>query len=194
MRAGGWTRLRAACDVLIAVAAVLTVVAPRWPWYKATLIPSGPNVDLTGVMAPQGEATGLYAHSSLWVAVGVAIVLLALLLVRYYRGGRLQVPGDSILLAVGSFLVSLVLSLDAETMPGPWMDILGATLGVPDPWRGVQVRGDGYTLVMTWSYGAPVAITAALALLALAIASIGVTIAARRSIPECDSCRLRAGQ
>jgi len=187
MRAGSWTRLRAACDVLIAVAAMLTVVAARWPWFKATLIPSGPNVDLTGVMAPQGEATGYYAHSSLWVAVGVAVVLLALLLVRYYPGLRLQVPGDSILLAVGSFLVGLVVAWDAESLPGPWVDVLsatGGTLGVPDPWRGVQVPGDGYTLVMTWSYGAPVAITAALALLALGIASIGVTIAARRSTPE----------
>jgi len=186
MGAGAWTRLRAACDTLIAVAAVLTVVAPRWPWFTARLTPLDPSVDLSQVMAPQGVVTGFYAHESLWVAVGVAVALLALLLVRYYRGGRRQVPGDGMLLAIGSGLVCLIVAWDAEFLPGPWIDILSVngTWGVPDPWRGTPLPGDGYTLVMNWSYGAPIAMTAALALLALALASLGVTRAARTSATE----------
>src|ERR1022692_682847 len=61
MRAGTGTRRRAACDALIAVAAALTVVVPRWPWFKARLLPLDPNAG-GPVMAPQGSATGLYAH------------------------------------------------------------------------------------------------------------------------------------
>jgi hypothetical protein len=39
MNAGTRARLRVVSDVLVAVAAVLTVMASRWPWFHATLTP-----------------------------------------------------------------------------------------------------------------------------------------------------------
>jgi hypothetical protein len=171
MRAGPGTRLRVAFDTLIAVAAVLTIVAPRWPWFNATLLPLWPNDGDGPPMAPQGVATGLYAHGSLRVAAGVAAVQLALLLARHYPGGRLQVPGDGILLAIGSSLVCLIVVADAVFLPGRWIDILSVNGGVPFPWEGKPVTEGGDTLVMTWSYGASVAVAAALASLALTMAS-----------------------
>jgi hypothetical protein len=42
---------------------------------------------------------------------------------RYYQGGRLRVPGDGVLLAAGSGLVCLIVAWDAESLPGPWIDI-----------------------------------------------------------------------
>lgn len=58
------------------------------------------------MVAPSGAATGVYAHASLWAAVGIAAAQIALLAARYYPGGRLRVPGDSILIALGSAITS----------------------------------------------------------------------------------------
>ena len=69
-------------------------------------------------------ATGLYAHPFLWAAAGVAVAQLALLLLRYYPGGRLRVPGDGILLALGSCLVCLIVAACIVLIPDPWADIL----------------------------------------------------------------------
>jgi len=172
MHAGTRARLRMASDVLVAVAAVLTITAARWPWFQATLTPP----DLTGmVMAPSGVATGVYAHPSLWAAVGLAVAQIALLAARYYPGGRLRVPGDGGLLVLGSGLVCLLVTADTLIIPRPWYDILNKAVGVPFPWEGTPYRLDGTTLFMTWSYGATVAIAAAFASLAAAIASLVVT-------------------
>lgn len=84
------TRMRLTCDTLIAAAATLIIIAAHWPWFQATLTPPDP----AGlVMEPRGTATGLYAHGSLWITTGIAVVQFALLLARYYPGGRLRVPG-----------------------------------------------------------------------------------------------------
>jgi hypothetical protein len=167
-------RLNTACNAIIATAAVLTIMAPHWPWFLATLVP-----DLGGgcgeVRAPDGPATGLYAHASLWVAAGVAAAQLALLLVHYYPGERLRVPGDGVFLALGSALVCLIVAADFILIPGPWADILShnGTWAVPFPWEGTPYSLDGCTLFMTWSYGGPVAGAAALTSLIAAIASPG---------------------
>lgn len=39
MRAGARKRLTRSFDAVLAVAAVLTIVAPHWPWYVATQTP-----------------------------------------------------------------------------------------------------------------------------------------------------------
>lgn len=104
MRTDARVRLRAAFDALIAFLAVATLVSSLLlPWYQATLTLSS----ATGwVVAPSGAATGVYAHASLWAAVGIAAAQIALLAARYYPGGRLRVPGDSILIALGSAITS----------------------------------------------------------------------------------------
>jgi hypothetical protein len=181
MHAGARAGLRAACDMLVAVAAVVTIMASRWPWFQATLTPP----DLTGmVMAPSGAATGVYAHPSLWAAVGLAAAQIILLAARYYPGGRLRVPSDGDLLVVGSGLVCLLVTADTLIIPSPWYDILNKAVGVPFPWEGKPYPLDGTTLLMTWSYGATVAITVAFASLAATMASLFVTEArAPRSVP-----------
>jgi hypothetical protein len=172
MRAGLWVWLRAACDTLVAVAAVLTIMASLLPWFEATVMPPNP----AGlVMAPIGALTGVEAHASLWAAVGLAVAQIVLLLARYYAGGRLRVPRDGTLLTLGSGLTSLLVTADTLVIPGPWAGLLNAALGIPSPWEGRPVYGDGYTLLMTWRYGATIAIVAALASLAFTIASLVVT-------------------
>ena len=104
MRTDARVRLMAAFGALIAFLAVATLVSSLLlPWYQATLTPSS----ATGwVVAPSGAATGVYAHASLWAAVVIAAAQIALLAARYYPGRRLRVPGDSILIALGSAITS----------------------------------------------------------------------------------------
>jgi hypothetical protein len=168
MRAGTRERLTGACDTLIAVAAVLIVVAVHWPWAQATLTPPEPDV-----MQSPGQATGLYAHASLWAVTGIAVLQLALLLARYYPGGRLRVPGDGVFLALGSGLACLVVAWDMLAMPAPWADIYVISDSASFPWWGKPELLDGATLVMKMSYGAAVVAAAALASLISAIVSPG---------------------
>jgi hypothetical protein len=157
--------------MLVAITSVLTIMASLLPWFEATVTPPNP----AGLMAPTGALTGVDAHASLWAAVGLAAAQIAIMLARYYPGGRLRVPGDGALLTLGSGLMCLLVTADTLIIPVPWADLLNATLGVPFPWEGRPVHGDGYTLLMTWRYGATIAIAAVLASFAFAIASLVVT-------------------
>jgi hypothetical protein len=114
--------LSAACDVVVAVTAVLTIVASRWPWFQATLTSTGGGTG--GLPAPSGPATGVYAHPSLWAAVGLAVAEIALLAARCYPGRRLRVPCDDGLLAVASGLMLALVTADVVLLvPGPWIQI-----------------------------------------------------------------------
>lgn len=177
MHRGARPGLRESCDVVVAVAAVLTIVASRWPWFQATLTSTGGGTE--GLPAPSGAATGVYAHPSLWVVIGLAAAQIALLATRYYPRGRLRVPGDDVLLAITSGLMLPLVTADVLLVPGPWAQIM-TPVGVPFPWEGNPYPLDGATLVMTWSYGATVAIAAAVASLVAAIASLVITRLARR--------------
>jgi hypothetical protein len=181
MHADTRAKLTAVCDMLVAITAVLTIMASLRPWFQATVEPPDP----AGLMAPSGALTGVEAHASLWAAVGLAAAQIALLSARYYPGRRLRVPGDGGLLTLGSVLICVLVTADTLIIPGPWAVILNNALGIPFPWEGRPVYGDGYTLFMTWRYGATIAIAAALASLAFTIASLVVTKArAARSDPK----------
>jgi hypothetical protein len=177
MQAGPWVKVRVACDALVAVAAVLTIMLSLRVWFQATLTPPQPEGQVGTV---SGALTGVSAHVSLWAAVGLAAVQIVLLLARYYPGGRLRVPGDSALLALGSGLICLLVTADFLTIPGLWYGILNATSGVPDPWEGTPDVIDGTTLVMTRTHAATVALEVALASLVFAVASLVVTKAGTR--------------
>jgi hypothetical protein len=168
MRAGTRERLTGACDTLIAIAAVLIIVAAHWPWARATLRPSAPDV-----MQSPGQATGLYAHPSLWAVTAMAVLQLGLLFARYYPGSRLRVPGDGVLLALGSGLACLIIAGDILAMPAPWAGIYAISDNASFPWWSQPELLDGTTLIMTISYGAPVAAAAALTSLISAVASPG---------------------
>jgi hypothetical protein len=170
MRAGARKRLARSSDALLAVAAVLTIVAPHWPWYVATQTPPGGNM-----IAPEGTAAGLPAHATLWAVTALAVVQLVLLLARHAGGGRLRVPGDRAWLFWASVLVCLLVVVDADSMPYSWyfyINIAGESasqliwprwyLWIPDA-----------TMTVTWSYGAAVAVTAALTSLIAAFVSPG---------------------
>jgi hypothetical protein len=172
MNLGSRAWRRAACGVVIAVTALLTIVASFWPWFQATLTSTGGGTE--GLAASSGPATGVYAHPSVWAAVGLAAAQIALLATRYYPGGRLRVPGDDVLLAIASGLILPLVTADVLLVPGPWAQIM-TPVGVPFPWEGNPYPLDGATLVMTWSYGATVAIAAAIASLAAATSSLVVT-------------------
>jgi hypothetical protein len=181
-RPGTRERIRPACHALIAVAAVVTIAAAHWPWFQATLTP--PDADDPTLMAPSGTATGLYAHPSLWVATGLATAELILLLAYYLPRGRVRLPGDvgGSLLALGSGAISVLTVADALLLPRPWDAILAVTSLLGPPvlgWEGRPDLFDGTTLVMTWRYGAPVAVAAALVSLA---AAIMVVMAGRRHV------------
>ena len=171
-----------ACDVLVGVAAVLTIAASFWPWFQATLTPPDPDGLL---LAPRGAATGVYAHPSLWAAVGLAAVQIALLAARYCPGGRLRVPGDGDLLVLGSGLVCLLVTADILIIPRPWFDILSRDgwWVLPPFWEGTPYPVGGSALFMTWSYGATVAIAAAFASLAAAIAALALAKRAPSPVP-----------
>jgi ABC-type glycerol-3-phosphate transport system permease component len=115
MNLGSRAWRRAACDVVVAVTALLTIVASFWPWFQATLTSTGGGTE--GLPAPSGPATGVYAHPSVWAAVGLAAAQIALLSTRYYPGGRLRVPGDDVLLAIASGLMLPLVTADVLLVP-----------------------------------------------------------------------------
>lgn len=196
VRTGAGTCLIAVCDLVIGVAAVATATAALLPWCTATLRPQNPGQGLDGVMAPQGTVTGLYAHPSLKAVMALAVLQIALLLARYYRGGRLRARGHGYFLAACSALACLIVAADVVLIPGPWADALSVsgTWGVPYAWEGAPYSLDGATLVMTWRYGAMIAMTAALASLAFALLRVGVLrLARRRSQREQDNAEPGSG-
>ena len=170
MRAGTRTWPTRSFDTLLAIAAVLTIVAPHWPWYVATQTPPGGNP-----IAPEGSATGLPAHPTLWAVTGLAVVQLALLLARHARGGRLRVPGDRAWLVWVSVVLCFLVVVDADYLPPSWyfyLNIAGESGPVIWPrWDWVMPADAAITL--TWSYGAGVASAAALTSLIAAVVSPG---------------------
>ncbi len=100
MAAGTRARVTGACSAVIAAASVVVVVAPHLPWYVATQSPPG-----GGPPAPEGTATGLSGHDSLWAVIVLTFVQLVLLLARHVPGGRLRVPGDRVWLALSAAVV-----------------------------------------------------------------------------------------
>jgi hypothetical protein len=170
MRAGARKGLTRSFDALLAVAAVLTIVAPHWPWYVATQTPQGGNP-----IAPEGTATGLPAHPTLWAVTGLAVVQLVLLLARRARGGRLRVPGDRAWLAWVSVLVCFLVVVDADYLLPSWyfhLNISGESGPLIWPRWGWVMPADA-TITLTWSYGAAVAVAAALTSLIAAVLSPG---------------------
>jgi hypothetical protein len=182
MRPATEARLIAAGELLIGAAAIVSAAAPLLPWCTATLKPVDPGANMAGLMAPQGTIDGLYAHPTLKVVMVLAVLQLALLLARHYRSGHLRAPGYSYLLAVASAVICLIVAADVLYIAAPWEGILSVngTLSIPVPWWGTPVPLDGGTVIMTWRYGAIVALTAALASFACAVFLTGVLTQARR--------------
>jgi hypothetical protein len=189
-------RLIAAGELPIGVAAAVLAAAPLLPWCTAVVKPLDPGENLAGLMAPQGTIDGLYAHPSLKAVMVLAVLQLALVLARSYRGGHLRAPGYSYLLAVVSAIIFLIVAADVLFIAAPWEGILSVngTFSIPDPWWGTPVPLDGATVVMTWRYGAIIALAAALASLACALFLTGVLMVTRgQAWREQDNASLEPG-
>jgi hypothetical protein len=167
-------------DTIIAAAAVAIIVAPHWPWYVATQTPPGNDL-----VAPEGTATGLSGHVTLWVVTGLAAVLLVLLLARHVRSGRLRVPGDRAWLVCIALVACFLVVVDADFLPASWYSALNIAGGsAAYMWPRSHVFIADASISLTWSYGAVVAVAAALTLLVASIASPRGPVAPTGESPE----------
>jgi len=180
MRAGPRKWLTAFFEMVIAAAAVAVIVAPHWPWYVATQTPSGGDL-----VAPEGTATGLSGHVTLWAVTGLAAVQLVLLLARHVRSGRLRVRGDQVWLVCIALVVCFLVVADADFLPASWyfhLNIAGES--APYIWPRSHVFIADASITLSWSYGAAVAVAAALTLLIASIAAPGAPAAPAGERPE----------
>jgi hypothetical protein len=165
--AGTRPRVPEVRDAVIAVAAVVVIAAPHLPWYVATQSPAEGNP-----VAPEGTATGLSGHETLWAVTVLAVVQLVLLLARHGAGGRLRVPGDQLWLAFSATAVCFFVVADADLLPGSWLAHLNIAGESPAwIWPHTYLFVADATETVTWSYGAAAAVAAALILLLASIVS-----------------------
>jgi hypothetical protein len=149
-----WT----AVDGFVALAGLVLVVAVFLPWFKATVRIRGSAT--TGVlMDPPGTLTGLAAHWYLLVPLAVALLESAVIIARHFpsrRAPRLPFHGYFLVIASGvNFLVVIV----------------GALLR-PPAWYGSLQMPDNFYITIDWTYGALVAVGAALLSLGIAVAAL----------------------
>lgn len=145
-------------DMLIAVAALILAISVFVPWFKASIMINGRPVNAY-LIDPPGTVSGITVHRFLWAVFGMALLQFVVLAARYAPVRRVvRLPGYRQFLIVLSAL-SLVGVLVAFAMK-------------PGPWYGSTDLGGGFTAVVGWSWGAIVAVSAALVSLGLAIAAI----------------------
>lgn len=144
--------------MLIAVAALVLAISVFVPWFKATIMIKGSSVN-GYLIDPPGTVSGIAVHRFLWVVFGLALLQFVVLAVRYAPLRRaLRLPGYRQLLVV----------LSGLSCAG----VLVAFAMKPGPWYGSIDLGDGFTIVVGWSWGAVVAVGAAIVSLGLAVAAI----------------------
>jgi hypothetical protein len=153
-RPGRWSPT----DMIIAVAALVLAISVFVPWFKATIMIRGRSVNAY-LIDPPGTVSGIAVHRFLWGVFGLALLQFVVLAVRYAPVRRaLRVPGYRQFLVVLSGLSCV--------------GVLVAFVMKPGPWYGSIDLGGGFTAVVGWSWGAVVAVGAALVSLGLAIAAI----------------------
>lgn len=149
-----WT----AVDGFVALAGLVLAVAVSLPWFRATLRIRGSGT--TGYLIdPPGTLTGLAAHWYLLVPLAVALLETAVIMARHFpsrRAPRLPFHGYFLVIASGvDFLVVIV----------------GALLR-PPAWYGSLQMPDNFYITIDWTYGALVAVAAALLSLVIAVAAL----------------------
>ncbi len=148
--------------MIIAMAAVVLAVSLFVPWFKATVRIRGSGVS-GFLIDPPGTVSGMAVHGYLWAVFALALLQLVVLAARYapHRAAA-TLPGYRQLLVVTSGLSGLA--------------VLVAFVAKPGTWYGGNELGEGFYIVVGWSYGGVVA-------LAAAIVSLGTAIAAIRDRP-----------
>lgn len=145
-------------DMIIAAAALVLAVSVFVPWFKATVRIKGSSAS-GFLIDPPGTVSGIAVHGWLWAVFALALLQFAVLAVRYVPARRaLKLRGYRQLLVVTSGLSCIAVLLAFAMRPGPWygpIDLGGTFYVVIDP-----------------SYGAIVAVGAAIVSLGVAIAAI----------------------
>ena len=145
-------------DKIAAVAALVLAVSLFVPWFRAAVrIRTAPS--LNGFLInPQGSVSGVSLHRYLWVVFALALLQVVVLAARYAPNrATATLPGSRQLLVLTSG-ISCVAVLVAAVMK-------------PTMWNGLQL-GDGFYIVVSWSYGAVIALSAGLVSFGIALAAI----------------------
>jgi hypothetical protein len=144
-------------DFIIALAALVLAVSVFVPWFQATVKTRDPEV--SGVLIqPPGTATGIGVHGFLWAAFGLALLQFAVLAARYFPGRPVRLPAHRQFLLVTSALSFIAIGVGVVIKPSAWF--------------GTIDLGPGLSLVIGWTYGAVVALGAALISLGMAVAAV----------------------
>ncbi len=144
--------------MIIAIAALVLVVSLFVPWFKATVRIRGSAVS-GFLIDPRGTASGMTVHGYLWVVFALALLQVLVLVARYApRRSAFTLPGYRQLLVLTSGLSGIA--------------VLVAFVAKPSTWYGGNELGDGFYIVVDWSYGGVLALAAAIVSLWTAIAAI----------------------
>jgi len=147
-----------ATDLIVAISALVLAVSLFVPWFQATVRIKG-SLATGFLIAPRGTVSGIAVHSYLWVVFGLALLQFVVLAGRYVPGRRgVTLPGyRQFLLAAAS--LSCVAVLVAAVMK-------------PATWSGGNQLGGGFYIVVSWTYGAVVALAAVVVSLAVMVSAI----------------------
>jgi hypothetical protein len=147
-------------DALIAVAAVVLAGSILGPWFRATVrFKTSPEIGY--LMSPKGSESGIEAHSFLWAVGALALIELAVLIVRNAPDRHaLPIPGYHQLMIVISAIICAV--------------VLAGFLWRPTTWPGISQSqlGPFFSLVIGWGFGSVVALGAALVSVGIAVSAI----------------------
>jgi len=145
-------------DLVIAAASIVLAVSVFTPWFKAAVHLR--NYAATGFLIhPTGTRNGVTVHGYLWVVFGLAILQFVVLAARYVPRGRgFTLPGYRQLLIALSALCTLGVVVAFATKPHAWYGNLNLPAFIH--------------IVIGWSYGAAVAVGAAIISLGFAIAAV----------------------
>jgi hypothetical protein len=146
-------------DLFTAFISVVLAVSVFVPWFQATVRIHGS--DLSGILIePKPTKIGITVHPYLWAVFALALLDFGILAARYRPGPRaVRLPGYRPVLIVASALIAVV--------------VLVAFVSKPIDWSQGNPLGPEFSLVVTWTYGAVIALGAALV-------SVGVGLAALR--------------
>jgi len=146
-------------DLIIAVGSLVLVVSSLMPWYRAMVRSRFAPVN-GYLIQPRGTLSGIAAHSYLWVVFALALLEFVVLAARYAPGRHsFTLPGYRWMLTITSGFIFIA--------------VLSAFVAKPSPWYGRIEMGGALYVVVGWTYGAVVALGAA-------VVSLGVATSALR--------------
>lgn len=144
--------------MIIAVSALVLAVSAFMPWYKAMV--RSRFAPVSGyLIQPRGTVSGIAVHAYLWAVFALALLELVVLAARYAPGRRaIALPGYQWMLTITSGLVFIA--------------VLVAFVMKPSPWYGHIEMGGALYVVVGWTYGAVVALGAAIVSLGTAVSAL----------------------